>query len=56
MRACTAFLTGVEGWHSVNQLAKNTLLLTRIAAFNPVYRAKHGTGPFKQEIVSLLTC
>ena len=67
MRACAAFLTGVEGWHNVNQVAKNTFVLKKIerttlflehkaAAFNPIYRAKQGTGPFKQEIVSLLTC
>ena len=30
MRACAAFLTGVEGFLNVNQVAKNTLVLTKI--------------------------
>ena len=30
MRACAAFLTGVEGLLNVNQVAKNTLVLTKI--------------------------
>ena len=60
VRKFVAFLTGVEGWHNVNQAAKNTLVLTKNCALNPIpwsAAAKQGTNSrFKQEIVILLTC
>ena len=35
-RKFVAFLTGVEDWRNVNQAAKNTLVLTKICALNPI--------------------